>query len=134
MSVADGLNLFAYVRNDPINFDDPGGTIKNRKCNRSLSESSSHEQAAGSSGTYSSLRDIPAAVARRLGSSLFDADPPPPVASGFTRLWRATDQARGIMFIHFGDVSAVRTTKIGNFNRPDETAAYRAPDERLARQ
>lgn len=76
MSVADGLNLFAYVRNDAINFDDPGGTIKNRKCNRSLSESSSHEQAAGSSGTFSSLRDIPAAVARRLGSKtpiIFDS-------------------------------------------------------------
>ncbi|KID75519.1 RHS repeat-associated core domain protein, partial [Metarhizium brunneum ARSEF 3297] len=133
MSVADGLNLFAYVRNDPINFDDPGGTIKNRKYNRSLSESSSHEQAAGSSGTFSSLRDIPAAVARRLGSSLFDADPPPPVASGFTRLWRATDRARGIVFVRFGDVSAVRTTAIGNFNRPDEAAAYWGPDERLAR-
>ncbi|UKZ54352.1 hypothetical protein TrVGV298_008160 [Trichoderma virens] len=124
IGVADGLNLFAYVRNDPINFDDPGGTIKNRKYNRSLSESSSHEQAPGSSGTFSSIRDIPAAVARRLGSSLFDANHPPPVAPGFTRLWRATDLARGIQFVRFGDVSAVRTTAIGNFNRADETAAY----------
>lgn len=124
IGAADGLNLFAYVRNDPINFDDPGGTIKNRKYNRSLSESSSHEQASGSSGTFSSLRDIPAAVAHRLGSSLFDANPPPPVASGFIRLWRATDQARGTQFVRFGDVSAVRTTSIGNFNRPGEPAAY----------
>ncbi|UKZ71160.1 uncharacterized protein TrAtP1_012121 [Trichoderma atroviride] len=124
IGVADGLNLFAYVRNDPVNFDDPGGTTKNRKYNRSLSEPSSHEQAAGSSGTFSSIRDIPAAVARRLGSSLFDADHPPPVAPGSTRLWRATDLARGIQFVRFGDVSAVRTTAIGNFNRADETAAY----------
>ncbi|KAL7928339.1 hypothetical protein V8C35DRAFT_244310 [Trichoderma chlorosporum] len=124
IGVADGLNLFAYVRNDPINFDDPGGTVKNRKYNRSLSESSSHEQAAGSSGTFSSIRDIPAAVAHKLGSSLFDANHPPPVAPGFTRLWRATDLARGIRFVRFGDVSAVRTTAIGNFNRADETAAY----------
>ncbi|KAK9441573.1 RHS repeat-associated core domain protein [Metarhizium brunneum] len=121
---ADSGNTPKMTWNGPINFDDPGGTIKNRKYNRSLSESSSHEQAAGSSGTFSSLRDIPAAVARRVGSSLFDADPPPPVASGFTRLWRATDRARGIVFVRFGDVSAVRTTAIGNFNRPDETAAY----------
>lgn len=124
IGVTDGLNLFSYVRNDPINFDDPGGTIKNRKYNRSLSESSSREQAAVSSSTFSSLRDIPAAAARRLGSTLFDANPPPPVASGLTRLWRATDQARGIQFVRFGDVSAVRTTAIGNFNRPNETAAY----------
>jgi RHS repeat-associated protein len=123
LGVADGLNLFAYVRNDPINFDDPGGTTKTKKGNKTPSEASVSGGVRGQGPAVSTSSDNTRASNTSRDDRIYHNEPPP-IGRNLTRLWRATEEMRGIAFVHFKVLAGVRTKNIGNFNLKGEKASY----------
>lgn len=120
LRVSAGLNLLAHVRNDPINFDNPGVTTKAKKASKTSSDPGvpgpSQEQAAAAAGTAASTNsEDTTASTLKASPNIYDNDSLQ-VMEGFTRLWHASDEMREIEFIYSIFVSAVLTTGCQSFN------------------
>lgn len=155
LGTADGLNLYVYVGNDPINFDDPGGTMRLFRSTTSLFSSvrrtrtdmdltssngfrrntmnfSTTKQAngapQGNGGSQGGIiTNTTGQGSRPLASSIFP--------SGISHFYRVMDAARGNAFEKGNDaarVASLVTRYTGDLNWQTHTTTYFANSENAA--
>ncbi|KAL7932808.1 hypothetical protein V8C35DRAFT_73008 [Trichoderma chlorosporum] len=144
----DGLNLFVYCGNDPVNFHDPGGTMfsssktskkaqkEGSKADNSSNRGQSGKQPLSPESGKSKATDPPDDGGGGW-TTVGDAKKPKPKfdtvqsepAEGYTRLYRASDRARARRFITQSDVNAVITGVTGDFNHEGGNTSYWTDNE-----
>jgi RHS repeat-associated protein len=112
IGIADGLNVFSYVRNDPVNFDDHCGTSRAYIKPTPRSDRPTPASAGGAAG--------------RVAGGVAGDNPKPAVGprDGFTSLHRATAAERASKFVNEDDLDAICTNETGDFNHAVMEASY----------
>jgi RHS repeat-associated protein len=155
LGTVDGLNLYVYVGNDPVNFDDPGGTMMRSTAGKSssLRRTRSDTNFTSSSGfrrstmNFSTVREANGAlqgnggfqagtftnglgrIIRPSPSSVFVPSP------SLNYYFRVMDAARGHAIengSHQTIVDSLVTRSTGDFNFDKFTTTYFANSERAA--
>lgn len=137
----DGLNLFVYCGNDPVNCHDPGGTsdwekplAKKGGANKDTGEKKDTGPKKDNTPTSSTNNDKKEIATPTVTSNR----PPHQTEEGkyneltHIRLYRGTDYSRALQFAEQHDVGAVTTRVTGDFNHIGGTASYWTPNRDAA--
>jgi RHS repeat-associated protein len=146
LGTIDGLDLYVYVGNDPVNFDDPGGTCGKAKDNKTKSPVSMNQEqfptlsASPFAQSTSQTKSVPTETTgadkstNAWNTPIKKIAPKPGIVTEVKKVatlpeetvpvYRTTFKARAEAFSDMKDLSSVITWYKGDFNHVPKTASY----------